>query len=592
MYSPVPQQYRKAKLQPADVLVIGLFVFLIYGSVMTAERWNGELQPAFTIDLSYSSLFLYSVYSLFRASLAYVLSLGFTLVFGYLAAKYKTAERLILPLLDIGQSIPVLGFLPGLVLGLIAIFPHSNLGLELACILMIFTGQVWNMTFSFYSSVKSVPKHFHELSDNIHLRFLQRFYFVELPYASSGLAWNSLMSMAGGWFFLTVCEAFTLGNNEFRLPGLGSFMAVAIEEGNTQAMIGGVVCMILLIVGMDFFVWRPIIAWTRRFQLDEQQDDPQEIPYFQKLIQESKIIRKIEGFFLLLIRGSSGAKVSNAKENRTAREDHPIIRQLRKPKSWVSSFLKSQFAAFLSSKIAWIVFILGGSWLSAKLYVFLQPLDGQDWVLILQSAFLTFSRVLFTLVVSTLWAVPFGVWVGLSQKRTQFFQPLIQIAASFPAPMLYPIVLGVLAFFHIGIGFGASILMLLGVQWYVLFNVLAGTTMISRELRDTFSLIGISRIDTWKKLFLPSIFPALITGWVTAAGGAWNASIVAEFIQYRGDTLKATGLGALISDATAHANYSLLAGSLLAMIVVVVGFNRLVWHRFYQLVERRFKFER
>jgi NitT/TauT family transport system permease protein len=594
MYSPVPQQYRKAKLQPADLLVIGLFIFLLYGSVITAQRWSSELQPDIHIDLSYSSLFLYSVYSLFRASLAYVLSLIFTLVFGYLAAKYKTAERLILPLLDIGQSIPVLGFLPGLVLGLIAIFPNSNLGLELACIFMIFTGQVWNMTFSFYSSVKSVPKHFHELSANVQLNFFQKFYFVELPYSSSGLAWNSLMSMAGGWFFLTVCEAFTLGDKVFRLPGLGSYMAVAIEQGNSQAMIGGVTCMIAVIVGMDFFVWRPIIAWTRRFQLDEQQDAPQELPYFQKLIQDSKIVRKIESFFLNIIRGSKNADKPEEKPEMTSFQQvtQPIIRQLQKPRGWLSTFQQSKVAEFLVSKISWIVFSLAGVWISAKLYVFLQPLEMSEWILIFKSTFLTFARVVFTLVVATLWAVPFGVWVGLSQKRTQFFQPLIQVAASFPAPMLYPIVLAILAFCHIGIGFGSSILMLLGVQWYVLFNVLAGTTMISRELRDTFSLIGLSRWDTWKKLFLPSIFPALVTGWVTAAGGAWNASIVAEFIQYKGETLKAVGLGALISDATSHANYSLLAGALLVMVMVVVGFNRSVWHRFYQLVERRFKFER
>jgi NitT/TauT family transport system permease protein len=593
MYSPVPQQYRKERLQPADLLVVGLFVFFLYGSVVTAQRWNGVLQPDVHIDLSYSSLFIYSVYSLFRASIAYFLSLAFTLVFGYLAAKYKTAERLILPLLDIGQSIPVLGFLPGLVLGLISIFPNSNLGLEFACIIMIFTGQVWNMTFSFYSSVRSVPKHFHELSDNIQLTFMQKFYFVELPYSSSGLAWNSLMSMAGGWFFLTVCEAFTLGDKVFRLPGLGSYMAVAIEQGNSDAMIAGVISMILLIVGMDFVVWRPIIAWTRRFQLDEQQDSPQEIPYFQKLIQESKIVRRLEGFFLRLIRGSDRSR-RNSDHNLYPHlnDTIPTIKPVRKTQHWLKRIQKSAPFQFLTAKIVWIIFLVAGVYISAKLYGLLFPLVLGDWILIVKSTFFTFLRVLFTLVVATVWTVPFGIWVGLSQKRTQFFQPLIQVAASFPAPMLYPIVLAIFVFLHIKIGFGSSILMLLGVQWYVLFNVLAGTTMISRELRDTFSLIALSRADTWKNLFLPSIFPALVTGWVTAAGGAWNASIVAEFIQYRGETLKATGLGALISDATAHGNYPLLAGSLLVMILAVVSFNRTVWHRFYQLVERRFKFER
>lgn len=596
MYSPVPEQYRKERIGPADLLVIGLVVFLLYGSIVTAERWNANLQPDFSIDLDVSSLLLYSVYSVFRASIAYLFSLAFTLVFGYLAAKFKTAEAVIVPLLDIGQSIPVLAFLPGLVLSLVSIFPHSNLGLEIACIIAIFTGQVWNMTFSFYSSVKSVPKHFHELSQNVQLSFLQKFFNVELPYSSSGLAWNSLMSMAGGWFFLTVAEAFTLGGKEFRLPGLGSYMAVAIERGDTNAMIFGVIAMISVIVGMDFIIWRPIIAWTRRFQLDEQQDTPQEVPYFQQLIQDSKIVRKIENIFLYLLR-TTHRKSEKLVTKNDLNEDRVlfsrrIARQIKQSNHQLRNFWRSDAVQFLVSKLSFFFFGIGGVWLSAKVYVFLLPLSKADLLLIFNSTFFTFARVAFTLIVSTLWAVPFGVWVGLSQKRTQFFQPFVQVAASFPAPMLYPIVLTVLAYLDIGIGFGSSVLMLLGVQWYILFNVLAGTTMISKEMRDTFSLIGLSKRETWKTLYLPSIFPALVTGWVTAAGSAWNASVVAEIIQYKGETLKASGLGALISDATSHGNYPMLAGSVLAMVFVVVGFNRLVWHRLYQLVERKYKFER
>ena len=589
MYSPVPQQYRKPKLQIADICVLGLFIFLLYGTVVTAQRWHGGLQTDTEINLSYGSLAVYSILSLFRALIAYCLSLLFTLVFGYLAAKYKTAEQIILPLLDIGQSIPVLGFLPGLVLGLIAIFPTNNLGLELACILLIFTGQVWNMTFSFYSSLKSIPKHFLELGENVQLSFFQRFGLIELPYSSSGLAWNSLMSMAGGWFFLTVCEAFTLGDQHFRLPGLGAYMAVAIEQDNLHAMIAGVVAMVIVIVTVDFFLWRPIIAWTRRFQLDEQQDTPQELPYFQKLIQDSRIIRKIEGvfkeLFWLFRREKSEAEIHAATAYRPRKKNKNLHKWLEKLNEY-SAF------KFLAARISWIILVGAAVWVVVKTYAFLQPLTHADLFLISKSTLYTFLRVMFALAISTLWAVPFGLWVGLSQKRTQFFQPFIQIAASFPAPMVYPIVLSILTFLHIGIGFGSSVLMLLGVQWYVLFNVLAGTTMISRELRDTFKLIGLTRTETWKKLYLPSIFPALVTGWVTAAGGAWNASIVSEYVSYKNNTLIATGLGSLISDATAHGNYPVLAGSLLAMVLVVVGFNRTVWHKLYQLVERRFKFER
>ncbi len=597
MYSPVPQQYRKPRIGPADLFVISLFIFFLYGTVVTAQRWNAHFQPDFSISLDTSSLILYSVYSLFRALIAYLMSLIFTLTVGYVAAKYKTAEQVVIPMLDIGQSIPVLALLPGLVLGLVSVFPNSNLGLEIACIVAIFTGQVWNMAFSFYSSVKAVPKHFYELSKNVQLSFFQQFTYVELPYSSSGLAWNSLMSMAGGWFFLTVCEAFTLDTDkQFRLPGLGSYMAVAIEKGETHAMIWGVVAMITLIVGMDFIIWRPIIAWTRRFQLDEQQDTPQEIPYFQQLIQDSKIVRRIEGLFLSILRsGARKPAVLNLKEDEVEQRilfSRRIARHIKKSSHHFEALKQSAAVRFILSKAAFLTFLTTGVLVSAKVYVFLLPLTKSDYALIASSTVYTFLRVAFTLIISTIWAVPFGVWVGLSQKRTQFFQPFVQVAASFPAPMLYPIVLTVLAYLDIQIGFGSSVLMLLGVQWYVLFNVLAGTTMISREMRDTFKIIGLSRIDVWKNLYLPSIFPALVTGWVTAAGGAWNASVVAEYIQYKGQTLKAVGLGALISDASSHGNYSLLAGSVIAMVLVVVGFNRLVWHRLYQLIERRFKLER
>jgi NitT/TauT family transport system permease protein len=502
---------------------------------------------------------------------------------GYWAAKNKSAEQVIIPLLDIGQSIPVLGFLPGLVLGLIAIFPHSNFGLELSCILMIFTGQVWNMAFSFYSSLKAIPKHFFELSQNISLSPLQRLWSVELPYSASGLAWNSLMSMAGGWFFLTVCEAFTLGDKQFRLPGLGSYMAVAIDQGNQRAMYLGVLTMIAVIVGMDVFFWRPIVAWTSRFRLDEQGDGVRDIPFMEILLKESKIVAAFQ---------TLGRTFEGLKKSHTLKETQNLAPL---PQAQIPSIpfpLRRYKKQYWGQHTPIILLVLLGSLLSGKFYHLMEPLTKQDFLLILHSSLYTFLRVLFALIVSTIWAVPFGIWVGQSQTLTRFFQPIIQVAASFPAPMLYPIALFILNWMGVGLGMGASVLMLLGVQWYVLFNVLAGATNISKELQDTFILAGLSKRSTWWNLYLPSVLPSLITGWVTAAGGAWNASIVAEYIEYHGTTLKTIGLGALISAATSTGNYPLLTGALLTMVVIVVSFNRIVWHRAYELVERRFRFER
>lgn len=567
-----------------DLFVLGLIAFLIYGSAATVQRWSGELQPITTIDLSFSALPQYGIYSLFRASIAYLLSLLSSLLLGYLAARYRRAEQIILPLLDIGQSIPVIGFLPGLVLGLMSLFSENNLGLELACILMIYTGQVWNLVFSFYSSMKTVPKSFHEMSANVSLSWWQKFVLVELPFSASGLAWNSLMSMAGGWFFLTICEAFTLGGREFRLPGLGSYMAVAIEQGNVSAMVGGFVAVIVLILGMDFVVWRPIIAWTRRFRLDESPETFQEIPFMQLLLQESKIVRVVDQLLRKLWYPRFHGK-RNKKSRSLVKSVFGKVGLKLETIEWLDHF-EIFGRLFL---LAGIIFVL---WASSKVFNYIEGLSLDEVILIIKSAGLTLVRVLGCLVISTLWTVPFGLWVGLSSRRTRFFQPIIQLAASFPAPMLYPLVLTVLQFLGVGLGVGSGVLMLLGVQWYVLFNVLAGATMISRELRETFLLVGLSKTDTWKNLYIPSILPNLVTGLVTAAGGAWNSSIVAEYLHYKNQVQSTLGLGALISEATAQGNYSLLAGSLVAMMVIVVGFNRLVWHRVYDWVDRRFKFER
>lgn len=567
-----------------DLFVLGLLAFVIYGCVTTAQRWVGSLQVNTVIELSVLSLPKYGVYSLFRASIAYILSLTFSLIFGYFAARSRRAEKIILPLLDIGQSIPVLGFLPGLVLGLMSLFSKNNFGLEVACILMIFTGQVWNLAFSFYSSLKGIPTSFHEMSANVSLTKWQKFILVELPFSASGLAWNSLMSMAGGWFFLTTCEAFTLGGKQFHLPGLGSYMAVAIEQGNIEAMVSGFMAVVFLILGMDFVVWRPIIAWTRRFRVDESPEGYQEIPFMQLLLKESQVVSLVDRFFKFIWYPQFH---SDSKSHFSAKWMGPIKRTTGPLRviPWANGF-----------KLLWPIFIVVSTlllfWVGQKIFLMMAPLSKEDFFLIFESAGLTLLRVLGCLLVSVLWTVPFGLWVGLSQQRTRFFQPFIQLAASFPAPMLYPLALYILNHLGVGLGVGSGVLMLLGVQWYVLFNVLAGATMVSRELRETFLLVGLSTKDTWWNLYLPSILPHLVTGLVTAAGGAWNASILAEIIVDRGQIVSTMGLGSLISQATASGNYALLTASLVVMMCVVVSFNRFVWHQIYDWVDRRYRFER
>jgi NitT/TauT family transport system permease protein len=571
------------KLQWGDFVVFGLLAFVIYGTMATAQRWNGQLRPDLEIDIRLRALPLYAVYSLFRGIIAYLVSLSFTLIIGYAAAKSKICERFILPLLDIGQSVPVLGFLPGLVLGLITLFPRTNVGLELACILMIFTGQVWNMTFSYYASLKAIPKQLYEMVDVVGLRRRQRLVHVELPFAATGLAWNSLMSMAGGWFFLTICESFTLGDKNFRLPGLGSYMATAIERGNGHAMVLGTVAMIVVIVLMDFFVWRPIISWTGRFRLEEQQNQSLRLPFISLLLRESEMVHNMIELVKRWRQRWRESRLAKPLVQRTTSVVKRVPRKIQARNRWLKR--AGELAAYGLAGIA-------GFWIMVRLFGLMGQLPTADWWIIVKSTLLTLFRVMGAIIIGTLWCVPAAIGIGLSPRLTQFFQPIIQVLASFPAPMLYPIAIFVIQKLGLGLGFGSCLLMLLGVQWYIMFNALAGATGISTELREAFGLMKVSGKLRWIILYLPSIFPSLVTGWVTAAGGAWNASIVSEYVQYKGETLSTVGIGALISHATSTANYPLLSACLFVMIVTVVLFNRTVWRRFYYLAEHRFRFER
>lgn len=575
-----------------DVVILFLVATLIYGVVAIGNEWRGDFHPVTEIDLSIWSLPYYTILSAVRGTVAYLVSLGFTLIVGYLAAKSRNAERVIIPLLDILQSIPVLGFLPGLSLGLVALFPHTNTGLELAAIIMIFTGQVWNMTFSYYASLKSVPEDFKEASRVIGFNWKQRLQKVELPFSAVNLAWNSLLSMAGGWFFLIPCEAFTLGDKEYRLPGIGAYMDVAIKQQNRGAICSAVVAMVLLIVLMDFTIWRPILSWVQRFRLEDVPGAGLTEPLMQVWIREARILRWTKvGYRALLHRYHSRRMKALGREvtvNEFVRERVPQVHRVwvqlmnRRQSPWISKLV------FIS---IWALICCFVGFGALKLLKVLSRVSPATWWILFRDTFWTFLRVFFALAISTIWALPVGIWIGTSKKRIRLAQPIIQVLASFPAPMLYPLVLGVL--FSLGISFdwGAMFLMLLGVQWYVLFNVLAGALRIPQELSYALAFMEASRWDRWRVLYLPSVFPALVTGWVTAAGGAWNASVVAEYLFYRGGILKTAGLGATLSVATANEDFSLFAASLTLMVCVVILLNRVVWSKVYQLAQTRFRMD-
>lgn len=553
----------------SDLIAFAALGAIIYGVVAVAAEWTGRLQPVAEIHLEYKYLPLYTLFSLSRGVLAYVISFLFTMVYGYVAARVRGAERVMVPVLDILQSIPVLGFLPGFVLGLVHLFPHQNLGLEMASVLMIFTGQVWNMTFSFYSSLKSVPANLEEVARLAKLTWWQRFLRLDLSYAASGLVWNSMLSMAGGWFFLTVSEAFVLGDHDFRLPGLGSYMSLAIEKGDVVKQVFGVLAMLGMIVLLDQLVWRPVVAWSQKFTDEDTTNQGMAESWLWERIRRSSLW---EGFTRMM-----NWLMPRAKEALT----HKPVRL--KPR-WPASRSLVRTGKFLMIGLL----AVGLVYAAVRYFMLLKTLSGGDWKRIFTSTGMTFLRVVTAVALASLWTIPVGVMIGRNPRWSRAMQPIIQMVASFPAPMIFPIVVGIVLSLGGGLGIGSVFLLLLGTQWYILFNVISGASRIPRELWEVAQLERLSWRGRWLKLILPAIFPSLLTGWITAMGGAWNASIVAEYMRYKNQVLSTVGLGALISQATDHGQFALLGAAVGVMSLTVVLFNRLVWRPLAHQAQTRF----
>ena len=554
-----------------DVVMFGAGIALFYGVLVVGRTWLGPFTPEVEISHSLLALPAYAGYSLLRITVAYVLSLAFTLVYGYIAAYNPRAERFMIPLLDVLQSIPVLSFLPGVMLAMVALFPGRQLGVEAGAILLIFTGQVWNMAFSFYSSLKSIPNDMREAAKIYRFSWWQRFVEMELPFAAIGLVWNSMMSVAGGWFFLMACEMFVLGSRDFRLPGLGSYLQTAASAGDTRSILWGVATMIAVIVLLDQFIWRPVIAWAEKFKVEQVESSDAPRSWVLDLIRRSRSLAQIrqktarplsERFMLHF----SFTRSNPEPEGRSAW------------KTWLMRVLAVALLAAMSYGVVRVVMILTG----------LQRVEIREAAVGLGA---TFLRVNLTLLLGALWTIPAGVAIGFNPRLARIAQPLAQIAASVPATALFPVVLLLLIRVGGGLGVGSIVLLLLGTQWYILFNVIAGAMAIPTDLKECCSVFRLRGIERWKKLILPGIFPYLVTGMVTASGGAWNASIIAEYFHFKGHIYTTTGLGATISQATDAGNFDLLLAATMMMAATVVTINRLVWRKLYGLAETRYRLD-
>jgi len=554
-----------------DLLMFAAAITLFYGVLMVGRAWLGPFTPEVEISRSLLALPAYAGYSLLRITIAYVLSLAFTLVYGYIAAYNPRAERFMIPLLDVLQSIPVLSFLPGVMLAMVALFPGRQLGVEAGAILLIFTGQVWNMAFSFYASLKSIPKEMREAAKIYGFSWWQRFIEMELPFAAIGLVWNSMMSVAGGWFFLMACEMFVLGSRDFRLPGLGSYLQTAASAGDTRSIVWGIATMIAVIVLLDQFIWRPVIAWAEKFKVEQVESIDAPRSWVLNLFRHSRGLAQLRS---RTVQPLSERLMLYFSRNRSAREPEPRSSW----KIWIARVLAVALLAGLTYGIVRVVMLLSG----------LQSAELKEAGLGLGA---TFLRVNLTLLLGALWTIPAGVAIGFNPKLARIAQPLAQIAASVPATALFPVVLLLLIRVGGGLGIGSIALLLLGTQWYILFNVIAGAIAIPADLKECCSIFRLEGIQRWKKLILPGIFPYLVTGMVTASGGAWNASIVAEYFHFKGQIYTTVGLGATISQATDSGNFDLLLAATIMMAATVVTINRLVWRNMYALAETRYRLE-
>ncbi|MFE3178006.1 ABC transporter permease [Amycolatopsis sp. NPDC059235] len=542
-----------------------LIVRLAHGA---ATAWTPATAPS-TVSTDPAELPYYAGRSLLRMFVALVLSVGFTFVYATAAARLRRTEKILLPALDILQSVPVLGFLSVTITGFIALFPGSQLGLECASIFAIFTAQAWNMTFAFHHSLVSQPRDLDEASRLLRLSRWQRFWRVDVPSGMIPLVWNGMMSFGGGWFFLTASEALSVNNQKFALPGIGAYVATASADGDLGKVLLAVGVMVVLVVGVNVLFWRPLTAWSERFRIENSEAAEAPRSLVLDLLRRSRIPTLLGRVFGKLVFPLDRALAVFGLA------EYPLR----------FSPARRRAADIVFSVVVFGLILYG----TVRAVLFIGETTGYGEIgHVLLLGLITFARVVTLVVAGTLVWVPIGVWIGMNPRVSRLAQPVVQVLASFPANFLFPLITAVLVATGISLDWGGILLMSLGAQWYILFNVIAGASAIPHDLREAAANLRLPRALWWRRLVLPAIFPSYVTGGITAAGGAWNASIVAEIVSYNGVTLTATGLGAYIADATGSGDSGRILLGVAVMSLYVVGLNRLFWRRLYRLAERRF----
>jgi NitT/TauT family transport system permease protein len=553
----------------ALILVIGAMVLIVYGGEQTALPLSAlDIAP---VSLDPANLPLYALRTTMRMLLAIVCSIIFTFIYAALAAKSRRAEMVLIPLLDILQSVPILGFLTFTVVFFMNLFPGRVFGAELACVFAIFTSQAWNMTFSMYQSMRNVPKDLEEASQSFHLSGWQRFWRLDVPFAMPGLIWNTMMSMSGGWFFVVASEAITVGNTTVTLPGIGSYVALGIQKQNLPAIGYAILTMLLVIVAYDQLLFRPVVAWADKFRFEQTASASAPDSWMLDLFRRTRALRALTYPFAALNKAISNLHI-------------PLPNRLR-----MASKRRSQPSRIVDA--VWIAVIIASTGYAAwKVYGYLSAtLSLADLFTAVGYGFITLARVIVLVALATLIWVPVGVWIGLRPKLAERIQPLAQFLAAFPANLAFPVFVVIIVRYGLNANVWLSPLMILGTQWYILFNVIAGASAFPTDLREAAGSFHLQGWRWWVKIILPGIFPYYITGAITASGGSWNASIVAEAASWGDTHLAATGLGAYIATATEAGDFPRVVLGIAIMCILVTLFNRLLWRPLYAFGERRLR---
>jgi NitT/TauT family transport system permease protein len=563
---------RKLPFGLADVAVILGTLFLI---ALIAKVGSGAL-VAFTpsqnlpsVDLDPRNLPYYAARSTLRMFIGLTASFAFTFAYGYAAARSRYAERILIPLLDILQSVPVLGFLSITVTGFIALFHGSLLGLECASIFAIFTSQAWNMAFSFYQSLRTLPQDLTEATVAYRLPMWQRFVRLEVPAGMIGLVWNAMMSFGGGWFFLAASEAISVLNHSYTLPGIGSYVAAAVTAQNMPALGWAVLTMAVTIVLIDQLFWKPVVAWADKFRLEQNAaaDGPRSWVYD-------------------LFRASSVPQLAARIWNPIGDAAGAVLSRLTRPRPPRLADARRQRVTDRTYSAILLVVVVG--LVALGVHFILTTVGFAEIGKVALLGLATLSRVLLLLVFATVVWTPIGITIGLNPRLARIVQPVALFCASFPANFIFPFATLAFIKFHVPINFGSILLMALGAQWYILFNAIAGGASIPTDLREMTADIGARGRLRWRRLIIPAAFSSWVTGGITASGGAWNASIVSEIVTWGPTTLVATGLGSYIADATMKGDWPRITLGVGMMSIYVVVINRLVWRNFYALAEAKY----